>query len=238
MDQNKSISYIRSLLEVMLKRKAADLFITAGAPPSIKKYNEIEHLSNQVLSGSAARTLIRAIMNEYQLNKFDQDLECNFSINIEDLSRFRVCAFMQKDCYGMVLRHIPRKIPSMESLQLPEVFKSLAMTKRGLVLVVGATGSGKSTTLASMIDYRNQNSKDHIVTIEDPIEFVHDHKQSIITQREVGVDTLNYEAALKNTLRQSPDVILLGEIRDAENHGLCHDLCRNRAFVHLNPSLK
>ena len=216
MDRDAAVSYVHKLLATMLEKRGSDLYITAEAAPSVKVDNDLVALTNQPLNDTNARLLVRAIMNDRQLKQFEESMECNFSISLPGRARFRVNAFTQRGCAGMVLRHIPNHIPDMKSLGLPSIFRDIASTKRGLVIVVGATGSGKSTTLASMIDYRNTNSKGHIVTIEDPIEFVHAHKGCLVTQREVGVDTANYEVALKNTLRQAPDVILLGEIRDRE----------------------
>lgn len=216
MDRDAAVSYVHKLLATMLEKRGSDLYITAEAAPSVKVDNDLVALTNQPLNDTNARLLVRAIMNDRQLKQFEESMECNFSISLPGRARFRVNAFTQRGCAGMVLRHIPNHIPDMKSLGLPSIFRDIASTKRGLVIVVGATGSGKSTTLASMVDYRNTNSKGHIVTIEDPIEFVHAHKGCLVTQREVGVDTANYEVALKNTLRQAPDVILLGEIRDRE----------------------
>lgn len=216
MDRDAAVSYVHKLLATMLEKRGSDLYITAEAAPSVKVDNDLVALTNQPLNDTNARLLVRAIMNDRQLKQFEESMECNFSISLPGRARFRVNAFTQRGCAGMVLRHIPNHIPEMKTLGLPSIFRDIASTKRGLVIVVGATGSGKSTTLASMVDYRNTNSKGHIVTIEDPIEFVHAHKGCLVTQREVGVDTANYEVALKNTLRQAPDVILLGEIRDRE----------------------
>ncbi len=216
MDRDAAVSYVHKLLATMLEKRGSDLYITAEAAPSVKVDNDLVALTNQPLNDTNARLLVRAIMNDRQLKQFEESMECNFSISLPGRARFRVNAFTQRGCAGMVLRHIPNHIPEMKTLGLPSIFRDIASTKRGLVIIVGATGSGKSTTLASMVDYRNTNSKGHIVTIEDPIEFVHAHKGCLVTQREVGVDTANYEVALKNTLRQAPDVILLGEIRDRE----------------------
>jgi twitching motility protein PilU len=216
MDRDSAVSYVHKLLATMLEKHGSDLYITADAAPSIKVDSELLALTNQTLNESSARMLVRSIMNDRQLRQFEEDMECNFSISLPGKARFRVNTFTQRGCAGMVLRHIPNRIPDFKELGLPPVLRDIAMTKRGLVIMVGATGSGKSTTLASMVDYRNENSKGHIVTIEDPIEFVHAHKGCLITQREVGVDTASYEIAMKNTLRQAPDVILLGEIRDRE----------------------
>ncbi|MFN3785780.1 MAG: PilT/PilU family type 4a pilus ATPase [Thiothrix sp.] len=214
MDRDAAVSYVHKLLATVLEKRASDLYITADAAPSAKVDNELVALTNQPLNEQSTRLLVRSIMNDRQLKQFEEAMECNFSISLPGKARFRVNAFTQRGCAGMVLRHIPSHIPAIKELGLPPVLHEIAMTKRGLVIVVGATGSGKSTTLAAMVDYRNCNSKGHIVTIEDPIEFVHQHKGCLITQRELGVDTASYEIAMKNTLRQAPDVILLGEIRD------------------------
>ena len=216
MDRDAAVSYVHKLLATMLEKGGSDLYITAEAAPSIKLDSELVALTNQPLNESNARMLVRSIMNDRQLKQFEEDMESNFAISLPGKARFRVNTFTQRGCAGMVLRHIPNHIPDLKTLNLPPVLRDIAMTKRGLVVMVGATGSGKSTTLASMVDYRNENSKGHIVTIEDPIKFVHAHKGCLITQREVGVDTASYEIAMKNTLRQAPDVILLGEIRDRE----------------------
>ena len=207
---------ITQLLKVMVDRKASDLFITAGARPSIKVDGTLRPLTKESLKPAQARALTCSTMNDRQLAEFEGSRECNFAISAPGLGRFRVSAFFQRNSPGMVLRRINNTIPSMEELNLPPVLKDLAMTKRGLILFVGGTSTGKSTSLASLIDYRNTNSAGHIITIEDPIEYIHDHKQSLITQREVGLDTESFEVALKNTLRQAPDVILMGEIRSAD----------------------
>ncbi|MGB0466436.1 MAG: PilT/PilU family type 4a pilus ATPase [Pontibacterium sp.] len=204
------------LLKVMVDRDASDLFVTANARPTIKADGTLKPLTRQPISGEQARELVLSTMNDKQLAEFEGTRECNFAIAIPTMGRFRVSAFYQRDVPGMVLRRINDYIPSFEELNLPDVLKTLAMTKRGLILFVGGTSTGKSTSLASMIDYRNVNSRGHIITIEDPIEFVHEHKQCIMTQREVGIDTESFEVALKNTLRQAPDVILMGEIRTKE----------------------
>ncbi len=216
MDKDSATSYVHSLLEGLLKKGGSDLFITAGAAPSIKASGQVKPLSNQTLSEEQSRFLVRSIMNDMQVREFEEKMECNFSISLPGKARFRVNAFTQRSCLGMVLRHIPQEIPSIKELNLPPVLENIAMTHRGLIIMVGATSSGKSTTLASMIDYRNENSYGHIITIEDPIEFTHEHKKCLVTQREVGLDTANFGIALKNTLRQAPDVILLGEVRDRE----------------------
>jgi twitching motility protein PilU len=216
MDKDSAVSYVHSLLHGLLKKGGSDLFITAEAPPSIKASGQVKPLSGQPLTDEQSRFLVRSIMNDLQVREFEEKMECNFSISLPGKARFRVNAFTQRGCPGMVLRHIPQDIPRIKELNLPPILENIAMTHRGLVIMVGATSSGKSTTLASMIDYRNENSHGHIITIEDPIEFTHEHKKCLITQREVGLDTENYAIALKNTLRQAPDVILLGEIRDRE----------------------
>ena len=216
MDKESAITYVHKLLHSMLEKNASDLFITSHAAPSIKSNGQMKPLSDQKLSPEQAGYIVRSIMNDNQLKEFEEYMECNFAISLPGTARFRVNTFTQRGAPGMVLRHIPDYIPSFKELVLPPVLKDISMTKRGLVIMVGATGSGKSTTLASMVDYRNENSMGHIVTIEDPIEFTHEHKGCLITQREVGVDTNNYAIAMKNTLRQAPDVILLGEVRDRE----------------------
>lgn len=216
MDRDKAIKYIHDLLRTMVQKNGSDLFITTGAVPSIKMEGRMTPLSNQALSAQHTQVLVRAIMNDKQLSEFEATQECNFAISLPGLARFRVNAFNQRGSSGVVIRVIQSEIPKLEDLGMPEILKDIVMTKRGLVIMVGATGSGKSTSLAAMMGYRNENSYGHIITIEDPIEFVHDHKNCIVTQREVGVDTDSYEIALKNTLRQAPDVILIGEIRDQE----------------------
>ncbi|QEW08076.1 PilT/PilU family type 4a pilus ATPase [Nitrincola iocasae] len=204
------------LLKVMSDRGASDLFVTAGAAPAIKVDGTIKPLTKEVLKPEQARKLVYSTMNDKQLAEFEGTHECNFAISAQGIGRFRVSAFVQRNTPGMVMRRINTYIPSLEELHLPAVLKDLSMTKRGLILFVGGTSTGKSTSLASMIDYRNQHHAGHIITIEDPIEYIHNHRKSIVTQREVGLDTDSYEIALKNTLRQAPDVILMGEIRDAE----------------------
>ena len=204
------------LLKVMSDRGASDLFVTAGAAPAIKVDGTIKPLTKEVLKPEQARKLVYSTMNDKQLAEFEGTHECNFAISAQGIGRFRVSAFVQRNTPGMVMRRINTYIPTLEELHLPAVLKDLSMTKRGLILFVGGTSTGKSTSLASMIDYRNQHHAGHIITIEDPIEYIHNHQKSIVTQREVGLDTESYEIALKNTLRQAPDVILMGEIRDAE----------------------
>jgi len=207
---------MHDLLRMMVQKDGSDLFITAGAVPSMKLDGKMTPLSNQSLSPQHTQVLVRSLMNDRQMAEFDQSRECNFAISLPGVSRFRVNAFTQRGSVGVVLRVIRSDIPEFADLDLPPVLKDVSMTSRGLVIFVGATGSGKSTSLAAMVGYRNEHSKGHIVTIEDPIEFIHNHKNCIVTQREVGVDTDSYEIALKNTLRQAPDVILIGEIRDRE----------------------
>lgn len=216
MDKDSAISYVHQLLHATLDKNASDLFITSLAAPSVKADGEMKPLSDQKLSAEQAGFIVRSIMNDKQMKEYEEHMECNFAISLPGKGRFRVNTFTQRGAPGMVLRHIPDYIPSFKELTLPPVLKDIAMTKRGLVIMVGATGSGKSTSLASMIDFRNRNSEGHIVTIEDPIEFTHEHHGCLVTQREVGVDTASYDIAMKNTLRQAPDVILLGEVRDRE----------------------
>ncbi|MEN8177049.1 MAG: PilT/PilU family type 4a pilus ATPase [Pseudomonadota bacterium] len=205
-----------SLLTMMVKKKASDLFITAGREPSMKIDGRIHPVNKTKVSPQRARELALSIMSDAQQKEFEATKECNFAISAKAIGRFRVSAFIQRDAVGMVLRRIETRIPTMEQLYLPPILKDICMAKRGIVLFVGATGTGKSTSLAAMIGYRNARGSGHIISIEDPIEFMHDHQGCIITQREVGLDTESYEVALKNTLRQAPDVILIGEIRTAE----------------------
>jgi twitching motility protein PilU len=216
LDADPARDYMHRLLAAMVKAGGSDLFISADFPPSMKAHGEMKPLAEQRLAPALTEKLVRALMNERQAREFAAELECNFAISVPGLSRFRVNAFVQQQCAGMVIRTIAAEIPDFDTLGLPEVLKRIIMTKRGLVLVVGGTGSGKSTSLAAMIDHRNRTSKGHIVTVEDPIEYVHPSKGCLITHREVGVDTMSWHAALKNTLRQAPDVILIGEIRDTE----------------------
>jgi twitching motility protein PilU len=204
------------LLKMCVEQKGSDIFITAGAAPSIKINGVINPVTEKPLNPEAARKVVYDIMNDKQRSEFEQSSECNFAISAAGVGRFRVNVFVQRSNVGMVLRRIETTIPTFEDLKLPPILKELAMTKRGMVLFVGGTGTGKSTSLASMIGYRNRTSKGHIITIEDPIEYVHQHDGCIVTQREVGVDTVSYDVALKNTLRQAPDVILIGEIRHQE----------------------
>ena len=216
MERDQASKFMFDLLRLMVSKGGSDLFITSGFPPAMKIDGRMTPVSSQALTASHTADLARAIMNDKQAAGFELTKEANFAISPGDLGRFRVSAFMQMGAVGMVLRVITTTIPKFEDLDLPEVLKDVIMTKRGLVIMVGATGSGKSTTLATMVGYRNENSHGHIITIEDPVEFVHPHKNCVITQREVGVDTDSFEAALKNSLRQAPDVIQIGEIRDRE----------------------
>lgn len=216
MDQGQAEKFVFDLLRLMQAKKASDLFITTGFPPAMKIDGKLTPVTNQSLTAQQAKEIARSIMNDKQASEFDATHECNFAIGIPNVARFRVNAFVQRGSTGLVFRTITTKIPKFEELGLPEVLKEIAMSKRGLVIFVGGTGSGKSTSLAAMIGHRNENSYGHIISIEDPVEFVHEHKNCIITQREVGVDTDNWFAALKNTLRQAPDVIMIGEIRDRE----------------------
>ncbi|MCD2167990.1 PilT/PilU family type 4a pilus ATPase [Comamonas koreensis] len=216
MERDQASKFINDLLKLMVQRNGSDLFITADFPPAIKIDGKVTKVSSQPLSPTHSLTLARSIMSDKQVAEFEKTKECNFAISPSGIGRFRVNAFMQQGNVGLVLRTIPLTLPTIDGLGVPQVLKDLAMAKRGLCIMVGATGSGKSTTLAAMVDWRNENSYGHIITVEDPVEFVHPHKNCIVTQREVGLDTDNWEAALKNTLRQAPDVILMGEIRDRE----------------------
>lgn len=211
---------IEKLLQLMIDNNGSDLFITTDLPPSMKINGQIRPIGKTALTGEQTMTLTRGLMTPLQINEFERTNECQFAIcNKAKSVRFRVSAFIQRDNAGMVLRKIESKIPTTESLQLPPILNELAMTKRGIILLVGGTGTGKSTTLAAMTGYRNKHSRGHIISIEDPIEFIHQHQGCIVTQREVGIDTLSFEAGLKNTLRQAPDVILIGEIRNREVMG-------------------
>ncbi|TAK73588.1 MAG: PilT/PilU family type 4a pilus ATPase [Aquabacterium sp.] len=216
MERDQASKFINDLLRLMITRGGSDLFLTADFPPAIKVDGKVTKVSPQPLSGQHTIALARAIMNDKQAAEFEKTKECNFAIAPAGIGRFRVNAFVQQGNIGLVLRVIPQQLPNIDTMGLPQILKEVVSTKRGLVILVGATGSGKSTTLAAMVDYRNENSHGHIITIEDPVEFVHPHKNCIITQREVGIDTDGWDLALKNTLRQAPDVILMGEIRDRE----------------------
>jgi twitching motility protein PilU len=216
MERDQALKFMQDLLRLMAQKKGSDLFITTGFPPAIKIDGKMTPVSNQQLTPQHTVELARSIMNDKQAAEFEASTECNFAISPTGIGRFRVNAFVQMGRVGVVCRTINTSIPKLEDLGLPVVLKDVAMTKRGFVLFVGGTGSGKSTSLAAMVGFRNENSYGHIITIEDPVEYVHEHRNCIVTQREVGVDTESWEAALKNTLRQAPDVILIGEIRDRE----------------------
>ncbi len=216
MEREQAVRLTQNLLKKMVEKEGSDLFLTCGFPPAIKVDGSIHKATDTPLTADQAAMMVRSIMNDKQVKEFDATKECNFAIAPQGIGRFRVSAFIQQGMVGAVLRTIKTEIPTLEGLDLPPILKDVVMNKRGLVIVVGGTGSGKSTTLAAMIGHRNENSKGHIVSIEDPVEFVHPHKGCVITQREVGVDTETWHAALKNTLRQAPDVILIGEIRDRE----------------------
>ncbi|MEL6199468.1 MAG: PilT/PilU family type 4a pilus ATPase [Pseudomonadota bacterium] len=216
MDREQAARLMQNLLRKMVEKSGSDLFITSGFPPAIKIDGEIHRASDSILKPDQCSILVRSIMNDKQAREFDATRECNFAIAPKGIGRFRVSAFVQQGNVGAVLRTITTTIPTFEDLDLPPILKDVVMNKRGLVIIVGGTGSGKSTTLAAMIGHRNANSQGHIITIEDPVEYVHPHRGCVVTQREVGVDTDTWHAALKNTLRQAPDVILIGEIRDRE----------------------
>ncbi|MDP9065934.1 MAG: PilT/PilU family type 4a pilus ATPase [Pseudomonadota bacterium] len=216
MERDQATKLMQDLLRRMVEKKGSDLFITAGFPPAIKLDGEIRPQSDRILSPEQSAALIRAIMNDRQTKEFDASKECNFAITPPGIGRFRVSAFVQQGCTGAVLRTINAKIPTLDELEAPQVLREVVLSKRGLVLVVGGTGSGKSTTLAAMVGYRNEKTRGHIMTIEDPLEYVHAHKGCVVTHREVGVDCESWHMALRNALRQAPDVILIGEIRDRE----------------------
>ena len=214
MERDQSLKFMQDLLRLMVQKNGSDLFITANFPPAIKIDGKVMPVSNQTLSSQHTAELARSIMNDRQAAEFEATNECNFAISPSGIGRFRVNALMQQGCVAIVCRTINMNIPTIDGLGLPPILKDIGMTKRGLVIFVGGTGTGKTTSLAALVDHRNTNSHGHIITVEDPIEFVHDHKNCIVTQREVGVDTDSWEIALKNSLRQAPDVILMGEIRD------------------------
>ena len=216
MERDQASKFINDLLRLMVSRNGSDLFITGEFPPAIKIDGTMTKVSSQPLNAGHTLALARAVMNDKQAAEFERTKECNFAISPPGVGRFRVSAFLQQGKVGMVMRVIPAVLPTIDGLGMPQVLKEVVMAKRGLAIIVGATGSGKSTTLAAMVDWRNEQSYGHIITIEDPVEFVHPHKNCVVTQREVGLDTDSWEAALKNTLRQAPDVILMGEIRDRE----------------------
>jgi twitching motility protein PilU len=216
MERDQATELVHNLLRGLVSQKASDLFITSGFPPAFKIDGRMTPVSSQALTSAHTQELARSIMNDRQAAEFESSHECNFAISPPGIGRFRVNVFLQQQRVGMVLRTITTKIPTFEELGLPPILRDVVMTKRGLVILVGGTGSGKSSSLAAMLGHRNHNSQGHIITIEDPVEYVHDHDKCIVTHREVGVDTDNWHAALKNTLRQAPDVILIGEIRDRE----------------------
>lgn len=216
MDRGQAYQYVCELLKVMLTQKSSDLFITANYPPAMKIDGKMTKVGPQNLSAAHTLALVKSVMSDKQIEEFEATKECNFAISPSGIGRFRVNAFIQQGSAGMVMRVIPTELPTIDGLGAPQILKEVVMSKRGLCILVGGTGSGKSTTLAAMVDYRNEHSFGHIITIEDPVEFVHPHKNCVVMQREVGIDTDSWEVALKNTLRQAPDVILMGEIRDAE----------------------
>ncbi|MEJ2601912.1 MAG: PilT/PilU family type 4a pilus ATPase [Gammaproteobacteria bacterium] len=216
MEREQAVRLTQNLLKKLVEKKGSDLFITTGFPPAIKIDGEVHRATEQPLSADQSAIIVRSIMNDKQAREFDATKECNFAINPQGIGRFRVSAFVQQGNVGAVLRTITTNIPTFDEMDLPPILKDVVMNNRGLVIVVGGTGSGKSTTLATMIGHRNEHSRGHIITIEDPVEFVHPHRGCVVTQREVGVDTDSWHMALKNTLRQAPDVILIGEIRDRE----------------------
>lgn len=222
MEKKEAMNFIIELLKLMLDKDGSDLFITAGFPPALKINGKMTPVSQQVLSADDSEALTQCIMNENQLKEFKDTLECNFAISPKGLCRFRVNAYTQQGSQGLVIRAIAAEIPTLDKLSLPPILKDLMMSKNGLIIMVGATGSGKSTSMAAMINHRNENSYGHIITLEDPIEYAHVHKNCVVMQREVGVDTKSWEAGLHNTLRQAPDVIVFGEIRSADimNYGL------------------
>jgi twitching motility protein PilU len=215
-DHAQTEKFVNDLLKLMITRKASDLFITAGFPPAMKIDGKLTPVSSQILNTQQTAEIARTVMNDKQAQEFKETLECNFAISMPSVGRFRVNAFIQRSAVGLVFRVINTNIPKFDDLKLPPILKDVVMAKRGLIIFVGGTGSGKSTSMAAMLGHRNESSYGHIITIEDPVEFIHGHKNCIVTQREVGVDTESWHAALKNTLRQAPDVIMIGEIRDRE----------------------
>jgi twitching motility protein PilU len=216
MEREQAVKFMQDLLKLMIEKKGSDLFITVDFPPAMKVQGKMTPVSKTPLTAENTKAMVYAVMNDRQLKEYEATKECNFAVAPRGIGRFRANAFIQQGYCGLVMRVIETEVPNLDKLGLPEVLKEIVMVKNGLVIMVGGTGSGKSTSLAAMIDYRNQNSYGHIITIEDPIEYVHPHKNCVLMQREVGVDTDDWEIALKNTLRQAPDVILLGEIRDKD----------------------
>lgn len=219
MERNEAMPFMIKLLKHMLQTGGSDLFITAGFPPAMKAKGKMTPITKQPLSAEDSKALTQCVMNDKQLKAFEETQECNFAISPAGLGRFRCNAFIQQGCQGLVMRVITAEIPNFDKMGLPPILKDIIMAKNGLIIMVGGTGSGKSTTMAALIDHRNANSYGHIITLEDPIEYVHPHKNCVIMQREIGVDSKSWENALHSTLRQAPDVILLGEIRDAEIMG-------------------
>ncbi len=216
MEREQAIKFMRDLMVLMIEKGGSDLFITVGFPPAMKLKGTMKPISKTPLTADNTKSMCYAVMNDRQLKEYEATKECNFAVAPRGIGRFRANAFIQQGYCGLVMRVIETEVPNMDKLKLPEVLKEVVMAKNGLIIMVGGTGSGKSTSLAAMIDYRNSDSAGHIITIEDPIEYVHPHKQCVVTQREVGFDTDSFQTALKNTLRQAPDVILIGEIRDTE----------------------
>ena len=217
MERDQAIKFVLDLLKMMIAKEGSDLFVTVGFPPAIKIHGQVTPVTKTPLKPEDTKAMVYAVMRDKQLKEFEATNECNFAISPPGIGRFRANAFVQQGHMGMILRTITTEVPTLDGLKLPEVLKDIALTKRGLVIMVGGTGSGKSTSLAAMVNHRNENQAGHIITLEDPIEYVHPHKKSIMTQREIGLDAESWEIALKNTLRQAPDVILMGEIRDAES---------------------
>jgi len=217
MERDQAIKFVLDLLKIMIQKEGSDMFITVGFPPAIKIHGQVTPVSKTPLKPEDTKAMVYAVMRDKQLKEFEATNECNFAVSPPGIGRFRANAFVQQGHMGMILRTITTEVPTLEKLKLPEVLKDVALTKRGLVIMVGGTGSGKSTSLAAMINHINENVHGHIITLEDPIEYVHPHKKCIITQREIGLDAEDWEVALKNTLRQTPDVILMGEIRDRES---------------------
>ncbi len=236
MERDQASKFVNDLLRLMISRNGSDLFLTADFPPAIKVDGRVTKVSPQPLTGQHTMALARAVMNDKQAAEFEKTKECNFAISPQGIGRFRCNAFVQQGHVGLVFRLIPQLLPTIDQLGLPKILKDVTMTKRGLVIMVGATGSGKSTSLAAMVDWRNENSFGHIITIEDPVEFVHPHKNCIVTQREVGIDTDGWEAALKNTLapgaRRHPD----GRDPRPRDHGTCGGVRRDRPPVHGHPA--